>query len=1767
MTHHLSPQIHHHHHRRFPHSMKRLNARESVNSMVMPLSLAPQFASLKEHINLYYNVTNNNYKGKLVLYKIWSYVINALPRMFGKWQMPTKPYLLDIDLKLFVILHCDRMENVRNWQKLYQQLMHLNRPNNNNIKQIDGKCSVNKLIFRSVCVYLTCCWVSFIPIMLAFTFKLIVFIGFIQFIVECIRFTWIKLHLVPMIVTIFQSIYLWKSVQWSRTKFLLSTNDSKCNCFKITHQSNQRFDEIASNYLHKKKQMIKQRYHSKGEQLFHTLFDPISMKSMSKNRPFLQHFFDKSAIKCNNSVVIVRMVQIVMTNDKNATVITPSTSTASASIAPSIQSTNLLENSKSNSIINGETAVNISSAIATSSNHATSTVTSTVITNRYSTINMNTNANRNADESSSTMTKAPIQMASMVKVSTANASNKKSNVIMVKRSKLKDTANGMVQVSTGYRSVSVAAPKSTENRSPQTATSVIIMNKLGQPKNGTNLTKTTDLYETPARTNHLLRILNSPPKPINTSPLPSFGGNLERTIATAQMSDLQKTLKIATTVASEVSIPVTKNENTITMDHTKLRHLLNDQNGNKKLNNNLFICKTEGKVIRLTPLMGSNCFNNVTTTTTTTSTTIQPTISISNEVKVGHEMQQKTVCPIILEKKDSILSKSPPPLTLAMSSANATNAKTIVTPNRSVFEEIYTKFMNTKDIQKDTATNVTDNEKKNGVSTMMDVNESKLIKSNFYSIPSTATILPSKQSTFLQCQGGLLKTETFNATAVPSTFTTGDTKTITKLNTTIQSSPTIYLKQIAKNRQPQSKAGLCEIVVTNENELKVVQKTTNDSSNLNATATITNPALNQIHIFPLIASNGRNVSISSTSNRVASCVRPQVIITGTNAADGHQKIEPEKRNLVDQLREFDMVMEQIKEERNVNEPPDKLMLNNLSGILNHHIIDGCQMRSVSLPQKINLAIIKKTATTTKTVTTTKPTNLIDAKRSTSAPVVVVTSANVTTPKTARLTVESNRELLESIRDRANAKAIAETPVIQSTFENVTSMKINAANIKAVTQTTNSNSNLTPNTSQNAAVKHPQKSQEDEQTVQRIYDILAQYAEQISSSPDLNNKPAPRRRSNLVSIQSSPITSTSIRMVSSKSSMSSSTSSTTVGSIIGSSSNSNSSSESYQGCSVNESRKRSLSLQNDEVNGSDCTNAIDTITIHQPADKKRRISNINLDTNDFILTTMPSLSTYASLPKSSSNDMLKTNNQILITTTATQNAEVMPATIKQDGELLLANGATPMTTKLKPLTIGIANSTSMESSVKPTTQSPATILLPAVVVSTEQSFQHAQAKITTISSSSSSTESARFCGFTTSFPYKINIAGANKCRPFKQCIAGQNFRNDNYILPMGILKYGKGQTVINEQPKINQIVHPNVATVVIPSSTVQRDLGASVKIVSDNKEMPKTQHIQFNIAKKSDGYASIPASTLSSQTTPTLLLRTLSGTNIGGIHSLGKKIDDGFDTICEQLKSSADNANHLLNAFTPLKAHQSDATPIVESIQLPSQIFQSDRGILILGGNNKYATLLTTNYTIPTTTAPIMTETKSCRNDIKSSNAINEPKITAITTPSTSTIRSSFSKIDLKVPICDNDDDFLIENGLNVDSPNCDGDDDTDETFDDLQQSDRIFSLKTLPTLFDGEFSKSTDDILVQSDHSQSDVIDDTQELIYHQHDNVVIIDKQKSDSLTLNSVSSETRMNARTTSIIERELRLQKSLSEECEDLGVDEPSTSELFPDAFISF
>lgn len=70
-------------------------------------------------------------------------------------------------------------------------------------------------------------------------------------------------------------------------------------------------------------------------------------------------------------------------------------------------------------------------------------------------------------------------------------------------------------------------------------------------------------------------------------------------------------------------------------------------------------------------------------------------------------------------------------------------------------------------------------------------------------------------------------------------------------------------------------------------------------------------------------------------------------------------------------------------------------------------------------------------------------------------------------------------------------------------------------LNAVTTITSISPSVSPSpkTANANVAKAAPKLQEDEHTAQRILDILANYKEQVRNSPDLNNKPAPRRRAN------------------------------------------------------------------------------------------------------------------------------------------------------------------------------------------------------------------------------------------------------------------------------------------------------------------------------------------------------------------------------------------------------------------------------------------------------------------------------------------------------------------------------------------------------------------------------------------------------------------------------------------------------------------------------
>ncbi|XP_018329586.1 uncharacterized protein LOC108739956 isoform X2 [Agrilus planipennis] len=163
---------------------------------------------------------------------------------------------------------------------------------------------------------------------------------------------------------------------------------------------------------------------------------------------------------------------------------------------------------------------------------------------------------------------------------------------------------------------------------------------------------------------------------------------------------------------------------------------------------------------------------------------------------------------------------------------------------------------------------------------------------------------------------------------------------------------------------------------------------------------------------------------------------------------------------LEQLREFDMVYKQVKERSNTTCVPEV----------------SVQNESIeSSPPQISVTYLNQN------------------QKLSCAPVVVVSNY---------CTVQSAISPALSVSSQGRA-----SPCVTSSP---------SANFKGNSKSSRSKSvkAVTTHTSKASPIPKPQqKPQEDEHTAQRIFDILAEYAEQLRNSPDLNNKPAPRRRSN------------------------------------------------------------------------------------------------------------------------------------------------------------------------------------------------------------------------------------------------------------------------------------------------------------------------------------------------------------------------------------------------------------------------------------------------------------------------------------------------------------------------------------------------------------------------------------------------------------------------------------------------------------------------------
>lgn len=225
---------------------------------------------------------------------------------------------------------------------------------------------------------------------------------------------------------------------------------------------------------------------------------------------------------------------------------------------------------------------------------------------------------------------------------------------------------------------------------------------------------------------------------------------------------------------------------------------------------------------------------------------------------------------------------------------------------------------------------------------------------------------------------------------------------------------------------------------------------------------------------------------------------------------------------LEQLREFESVLEQVTNTSQMKERGGNNTTQTPTQIPNNSVVTAITgpTNTTIIPQQIilpvssncNAEFITSVSRTSSTFTDTFPVCSTNTSRvsvtyvthsstvqTTTSPVVVVTSYCQSASSPA-LSVTSQSSSSPCVTPGpSTAVSIGKTPKTSQTKSSKTKT------IKTTPTATASKASPIP--------KPQQKPQEDEQTAQRIYAILDEYAEQLRNSPDLNNKPAPRRRSN------------------------------------------------------------------------------------------------------------------------------------------------------------------------------------------------------------------------------------------------------------------------------------------------------------------------------------------------------------------------------------------------------------------------------------------------------------------------------------------------------------------------------------------------------------------------------------------------------------------------------------------------------------------------------
>lgn len=297
-----------------------------------------------------------------------------------------------------------------------------------------------------------------------------------------------------------------------------------------------------------------------------------------------------------------------------------------------------------------------------------------------------------------------------------------------------------------------------------------------------------------------------------------------------------------------------------------------------------------------------------------------------------------------------------------------------------------------------------------------------------------------------------------------------------------------------------------QIIQTSHSVRPVLHIPGTQSSAPSATNTISTPLRQQQIVQSLL------IPVSASSATISRM--PSQTVTTSDGLIPHATIEPSvSSTTLEQLREFESVLEQVTNTSQMKERSTSIPQTQ-QNIINEDLLSQNPPSTEHTPEftqnQSNASFSQETYPITSITSSPRvgitfvsqssirTTNIVAASAGKiTSPVVVVTSYCQPVASPA-LSVTSQSSSSPCVTP-------APTPSTSTGKTPPKSSKSKSKSIKSSPATTNSKASPVP--------KPQQKPQEDEVTAQRIYAILDEYAEQLRNSPDLNNKPAPRRRSN------------------------------------------------------------------------------------------------------------------------------------------------------------------------------------------------------------------------------------------------------------------------------------------------------------------------------------------------------------------------------------------------------------------------------------------------------------------------------------------------------------------------------------------------------------------------------------------------------------------------------------------------------------------------------